>query len=170
MTGQHIAQNEEGEGRGEENSELLINYDNIDTAEKRTIPEKIIELMKKDNLPNPQNLRRINRVRLMEKTELLDEVLNSVKASNIIEDNKLVRYGALVIAQLLGIKEIRNKKKEEPFWKKRSESNINALCKDVSLIERLETGILRKESQKARLDHLYRVKRKGYKRAAKELK
>ena len=170
MTGQHIAQNEEGEGRGEENSELLINYDNIDTAEKRTIPEKIIELMKKDNLPNPQNLRRIDRVRLMEKTELLDEVVDSVKASNIIEDNKLVRYGALVIAQLLGIKEIRNKKKEEPFWKKRSESNINALCKDVSLIERLETGILRKESQKARLDHLYRVKRKGYKRAAKELK
>ena len=78
MTGQHIAQNEEGEGRGEENSELLINYDNIDTAEKRTIPEKIIELMKKDNLPNPQNLRRIDRVRLKEKTKLMDEVLDSV--------------------------------------------------------------------------------------------
>ena len=170
VTGQHIAQNEEDEGRGEENSELLINYDNIDTAEKQTILEKIIELMKKDNLPNPQNLRRIDRVRLKEKTELVGEVIDSVQASNIIEDNKLVKYGALVIAQLLGIKEIRNKKKEEPFWKRRSESNINALCKDVSLIERLETGILRKESQKARLDHLYRVKRKGYKRAAKEIK
>ena len=126
--------------------------------------------MKKDNLPNPQNLRRIDRVRLKEKTELVGEVIDSVQASNIIEDNKLVKYGALVITQLLGIKEIRNKKKEEPFWKRRSESNINALCKDVSLIERLETGILRKESQKARLDHLYRVKRKGYKRAAKEIK
>ena len=30
--------------------------------------------------------------------------------------------------------------------------------------------MLRKESQKARLDHLYQVKRKGYKRAAEELK
>ena len=30
--------------------------------------------------------------------------------------------------------------------------------------------MLRKESQKTRLDHLYRVKRKGYKRAAAELK
>ena len=30
--------------------------------------------------------------------------------------------------------------------------------------------MLRKESQKARLDHLYRVRRKGYKRAAEELK
>ena len=74
MTEQHIAQNEEDEGRGEENSELLINYDNIDTVEKQTILEKIVELMKKDNLPNPQNLRRINRVRLKEKTKLVDEV------------------------------------------------------------------------------------------------
>ena len=30
--------------------------------------------------------------------------------------------------------------------------------------------MLRKESQKTRLDHLYRVKEKGYKRAAEELK
>ena len=74
MTEQHIAQNEEDEGRGEENSELLINYDNIDTVEKQTILEKIVELMKKDNLPNPQNLRRTNRVRLKEKTKLVDEV------------------------------------------------------------------------------------------------
>ena len=42
---------------------------------------------------------------------------------------------ALVITQLLGIKEIRNKKKEEPFWKRRTESKINAIRKDVSLIE-----------------------------------
>ena len=36
LTEQHIAQNEEDEGRSEENSELLINYDNIDTLEKQT--------------------------------------------------------------------------------------------------------------------------------------
>ena len=71
---------------------------------------------------------------------------------------------------MLGVKEIRNKKKEEPFWKRRIESKINALRKDVRLTERCKTGMLRKESQKTRLDHLYRVKRKGYKRAAEELK
>ena len=40
---------------------------------------------------------------------------------------------ALNIAQLLRIKEIKNKKKEEPFWRRRIESNINALRKDASL-------------------------------------
>ena len=59
VTKQHIAQNEEEEGRSEENAELLINYNKIDTEEKQNIPEKIVEPMKKDNLPNPQNLRRI---------------------------------------------------------------------------------------------------------------
>ena len=169
-TEQHIAQNEEDERRGEENSELLINYDNIDTIEKQTMIEKIVELMNKDNLPNPQNLRRIDRVRLKEKTKLVDEVLDSVQTSNITEDNKLFKCGALVITQLLGIKEIRNKKKEEPFWKKRIESKINALRKDDSLIERWDTGMLIKESRKTKLDHLHRVKKKAYKRAAEELK
>ena len=70
---------------------------------------------------------------------------------------------------MLGVKEIRNKKKEEPFWKRRIELKINPLPKDVSLIERWETGMSRKESQKTRLDHLYQIKRKMYKRAAEEL-
>ena len=35
VTEQHIAWNEEDEGRDEENSELLINYDNIETVEKQ---------------------------------------------------------------------------------------------------------------------------------------
>ena len=77
---------------------LLINYNNIDTIEKQTILEKIVELMKKDNLPNPQNLRRIDRVRLKEMTKLMDEVIDSVQISNITEDNKLVKCGALVIS------------------------------------------------------------------------
>ena len=126
--------------------------------------------MKKDNLPNPQSLRTIDRVRLKEKTKLVDEVLDSVQTSYITEDNKLVKCGALVTTHLVGIKEIRNKKKEEPSCKRRIESKINALRKDISLTERWETGRLRQESQKTRLDQLYRVKRKGSKRAAEELK
>ena len=70
MTEQNVAHNEEDAGTGEKNAELLISYDNIDTVEKQNILEKIVELMKKDNLPNPQNLRRIDRVTLKEKTKL----------------------------------------------------------------------------------------------------
>ena len=123
--------------------------------------------MKKDNLPNSHNLRKSDRLRLKEKTKLVDEFIDSVEKSKITEDNKLVKWGALVITQFLRIKEIKNKEKEEPFWKKRIESKINTLRKNVSFIERWAAEMLWKVR---RLDHLYRVKRKGYKRAAEELK
>ena len=121
--------------------------------------------MEKDDLPGSPNLRRIDGVRLKGKSKLVDEVIDSVQTSNITEDNELVKCGAFAITQLLGIKEIKNKKKEKPFWKRRIQSNINALRKDVSLTERWETRIMRKESQKTRLEP-NRVKRKGYEKAA----
>ena len=56
-------------------------------------------------------------MRLKEKTKLVDEVIDSAQTSNITEDNQLLKREALVITQWLGIKEIKGKKKEEPFWK-----------------------------------------------------
>ena len=77
---------------------------------------------------------------MKENSENVDEVIDSVEASNITEDNKLVKCGALVITQLLGIKEYQTRRKKNHSGKEKIESNINALRKDVSLIERWETG------------------------------
>ena len=60
--------------------------------------------MKKDSLPHSHNLRRIDRKRLKEKTKFINEVVESVQISNITEDNKFLKSGALVITQLLGIR------------------------------------------------------------------
>ena len=97
----------------------------------------------------------------------MDEVIYSAQTSNITEDDKL-KCGALVITELLGI----NKKEEEgrTILERIIESNIDALHKDVSFTERWETGMLRKENQKTRLNHLYQLKRKKHKRASEELK
>ena len=62
--------------------------------------------MKKDDLRNPEKLRRIDGVRLKENSKVVDEFIDSVETSNITEDNKLVNCWALVINQLLGRKEI----------------------------------------------------------------
>ena len=101
--------------------ELVINYDDTDIKKGRHI---LVELMKKDKLPKAQNLRKSNKMRLKEKTELVDEVIHIVHASNITVKTKLIKCQALVIFQLLGINK---KEKEEPFWKKRTESNTNVL-------------------------------------------
>ena len=62
--------------------------------------------MKKDNLPSPQNLRRIGSVRLKERTKLVDEVTYSVQTSNNTEYNRIVKCVALVITQMFWISEI----------------------------------------------------------------
>ena len=119
VTEKNIAQNEEDEGRGEEKSELLINYDNIDTVEKQNILEKIVELMK-TQLAEPPNQRRIDRLRLKEKTKPVDEVIESVQTSIITEDNKLTKCEELVITQLLGTKEIKKQEERRTILEKKN--------------------------------------------------
>ena len=110
VTEWHAAQDEKDEGRGEESAWLLISYDNIDTVAKQKIHEKIVEPIIKDNLPNPENLKRIDRMRLKEKTKVMDEVIDSVQTSSIIEGKKVIKCGDWVITQFLGIKEKTRKK------------------------------------------------------------
>ena len=43
-------------------------FNDIDTIKKRKILEKTVELMNKDNLPNPQHIRRIDRLILKDQT------------------------------------------------------------------------------------------------------
>ena len=59
-------------------------------------------------------------MRLKEETKLVDDVKDAVLTSKITEDIKLNKSRTLVITQLLIVKEIKNKKKEEPFWKKKN--------------------------------------------------
>ena len=93
----------------------MINYDNIDTVWKQNILEKIVELMKKYNLRSQQNLIRIDRVRLKEKNKFMGEVIDSVHTNTITKENNLVKCRTLVITKMLGIKEIKNNRKEKPL-------------------------------------------------------
>ena len=117
-------------GNGE-NEEFIVNYDRIEDEEKKYILEKVVDLMKKDDLPNPQNLRRIDRLKMKNKTRLVNEVIGLIETHHITETNKLIKCGALVINQLFGVKEIKRKKQEGPFWKRRIEEKIQALCLTV---------------------------------------
>ena len=110
VTEEYIAQNEEDEVRDKENPELLINYNNIETIEKKKHTWKIADLMKKDHFSNPSNLRRIDRVRLKEKKNLWMKVQTLYRQVTLPKTTSSSSVG-IVITQLLGIKEI--KKQEE---------------------------------------------------------
>ena len=71
-------------------------------------------------MPNPQNQRRIDRLRLKEKTKPVDEVIESVQTSIITEDNKLTKCEELVITQLLGTKEIKKQEERRTILEKKN--------------------------------------------------
>ena len=127
---QHITQNEEDKGRGEENSELLIKLRQYWHSKEATHTWNNCWANQERQLAKSPKPKKNWYIKLM------GEVTSSAQTSNITDDNKLIKCEALVIAQLLGINERKNKKKEESFQKRRIELNINAPCKYVSLIEK----------------------------------
>lgn len=70
-------------------------------------------------------------MKLKEKTKLVNEVIDAVQTSNSTEENKLIKLVELLEHQLLlNCYGIKNRKKEEPFWKRIIEQpNINAITK-----------------------------------------
>ncbi|MCH2405554.1 MAG: hypothetical protein MK200_05110 [Nitrosopumilus sp.] len=114
-----------------------IDADNVSDVEKGIMDElqKIIEMVE---MPKSINLRKIDRGRVREKTQVVNKVIHKYHTNSITGTNKLIRAGAIVVCNLLGVKNVDTKEKQEPFWKRRIEQKIMELRKDISLIERRE--------------------------------
>ena len=102
---QHITQNEEDKGRGEENSELLIKLRQYWHGKETTHTWNNCWANQEKQLAKSPKPKKNWYIKLM------GEVTSSVQTSNITEDNKLIKCEALFIVQLLEIDEI--KKQEE---------------------------------------------------------
>ena len=78
--------------------------DDMNEEEKRIMSElkKVLEL---EELQKPVNLRKINRNRVREKTLLVNKVIQKYQTNHITWTNKLIRAGAIVVCNLLGVKE-----------------------------------------------------------------
>ena len=93
---------------------------------------------------------------MKEKTKLVNEVIDAVQTSNSIEENKLIKLVDLLEHWLLlNCYRIKNRKKEDPFWKRRIENQILMQSpKHVRLIEIWEVVMLKKIVHKTSLDQL----------------
>ena len=60
--------------------------------------------MNEENLETPMNLRKFDRMKVKEKALVVDKVLQQVEMGNITDTNKLIKVGALVTQEQLGVK------------------------------------------------------------------
>ena len=78
--------------------------------------------------------RKVNAKELNKTEELVNSVIHNVINNSINEMNNLLYVGVYVVAEKLGKtkKNKSNEKREEPWWKRRIQTNIAAWRKDVS--------------------------------------
>ena len=69
-----------------------------------TILEKIRNVLLKETRERLPPLRGIEKQRLLEATRKVDEVMNKIEVGNITELNDLVYAGAVVVIEMLGVK------------------------------------------------------------------
>ena len=87
-------------------------------------------------LKNPKNdpipsLRSTNGFRLKQETEEVTKAMSSITLNDISDFKNLIKAGAISVCERMGIRKS-VKLQQEPFWKRRTESDITRLRKDCS--------------------------------------
>ena len=120
----------------ERSSAFVIKMNMQIMSEDMTIPEKMCYILSKETRERLPPLRAIEKHRLLEATRKVDEVMNKIEVGNITELNDLVYAGAIVVTEMLGVK---NRKSigKEPWWERRMEAQLKQLSKDLGHINTL---------------------------------
>ena len=138
---------------------FVIKMDMQITNEDMTILEKMHNVLSKEIRERLPPLRGIEKHRLLEGTRKVDEVMNKNEVGNITELNDLVYAGAIVVMEMLGVKN-RKGTGMEPWWKRRMEAQVKQLHKDLGHINTLTERKNTKKKHKDGLERRYKLKRR----------
>ena len=109
----------------EERSNVFVITMNMQmTNEDMTILEKMRNVLSKETRERLSPLRGIEKHRLLEATRKVDEVMNKIEVGNITELNDLVYAGAVVVTEMLGVKNRKGTAEMEPWGKRRMEAQV----------------------------------------------
>ena len=133
--------------------------------DETSVLKRLREVFAQTNVLHIPSLKAKDRKLVNEEVRLVNGLIQNVKTSNITEVNKLLYAGAFVIAERLGMIKVRKgekrKAKKEPHWKRRIEGKIKRWRKDLSLVEEVKRGKLKKEKERSMLEKVYGLGEKG---------
>ena len=134
-----------------------------------TILEKMHNLLPKEIRERLPPLRGMEKHRLLEATRKINEVMNKIEVGNITEVNDLVYAGAVVVTEML---EVKNRKSTgmEPWWKRRMEAQVKQLNRNLGHINTLIERKNIKKNRKDELERRYKLKRRGLPVTREEIK
>ena len=141
----------------------------VEDTNRLTKPLKLL-LKIPQNDPIPP-LRSADAFRLRQEAVEVSKAKSSITLNNISNFNNLIKADATIVCERMGIKKY-VKPQQEPFSKRRIESDITRLKKDLSPLDDWFQGKWKKDKkrQKGELRRKYRIQAKGFKVVIEELK
>ena len=115
-------------------------------------------------------MKHVERKKLREAIQEVNEVLTFIVITDITETNQLVRAAAIVVTRSLGIKKRTMEIEKEPFWKRRIKGKIDVLRKEISKLERKKKGYKKGGKGLTQIEKKYNVRKKGLNVVIEELK
>ena len=90
------------------------------------------------------SLKLCDRVKLRTEVEAINEVIKGIETHNITELNSLMYAAPYVTTERMGmLKKRKERRTEEPFWKRRIKQSIKTWRQDLSKIEETRRGNMR---------------------------
>ena len=153
-----------------EATKLITDETEQATEEEKEIINRIVVLMNRQDDQNC-NLKKVDRIKVLEETRRVDKALQYIKTNNVTEINRLLTGVGSYVEERLGIKsKTRERKSGGPWWKRRIERDIKTLNKGIGVLERKNRGELRREGKHQMLERKYNIKCKGLAVVMEELK
>ena len=125
--------------------------------------ERILEVMLREERTGLPSLKSCNRVKLRTEVAAINEAIKGIETHNIMELNSLMYAAAYVTTERMGmLKKKKERRTEEPFWKRRIKQSIKTWRQDLSKIEEIRRGNMRlRQRERERLNRKYRLEENG---------
>ena len=130
-----------------------VEQDYLDENTTKKVLTNLVKKMKDPLNLEAVNLRNVDRKKVKEKTQAVNQVLSRIHRGSITKVNLLILVGANVVAELLGKKRSKHKNNNKiPWWKRRIQTSILKLRRYVAQLLEWNRGKLLKNRVKADLE------------------
>ena len=109
-------------------------------------------------------LRKVEKGKLFTEVRKVNELLNKVESKDMTEENDLFYQGAAMMTKVFEKNKTKDEKKQ-PWWKRRLESQVKELNKDLGRLNALLEGKKMKKNTRMR----YKLKEKGKPKVKEEI-
>ena len=121
-------------------TEIGVRVETKITDEERLIIDELKALMITNKTQVNLPFKKVDQRKLREVTKKVNEVIRHIKIDDVTQTNKLAMAAAFWVAKEVGVKKGKIGEKKEPWWKKRIESVITNLRRDINRLERERGG------------------------------